>query len=125
LAKLERLLAWILLLSVAGLVLFTFARAALISLSPGYEEYANRIPFDSASWQDEDQVYSDNPVRLRMVDDLLKRYQLVGISKAKIDELLGPPTKTEKFGDYDYVYWLGPERGFIRIDSEWLGIKFQ
>jgi hypothetical protein len=23
------------------------------------------------------------------------------------------------------VYWLGPERGFISIDSEWLGIKFK
>jgi len=47
------------------------------------------------------------------------------MSRTDIDQLLGRPPKTEYFSDYDYVYWLGPERGFIRIDSEWLCIKFK
>ena len=27
------------------------------------------------------------------------------------------------FREYDYVYWLGPERGAISIDSEWSVLK--
>jgi hypothetical protein len=34
--------------------------------------------------------------------------------------ILGEPDKTEYFRDWDMVYWLGPERGFMSIDSEWL-----
>ena len=38
--------------------------------------------------------------------------------------MLGKPTATNYFKDeYDMVYWLGPERGFIGIDSEWLAIS--
>jgi len=28
------------------------------------------------------------------------------------------------FKEYALVYWLGAERGFIRIDSEWLVVNF-
>jgi len=61
-----------------------------------------------------------NPIRLRMVDDLLRRHQLQGMSVPEIESLLGPADRTEKFRNYDMVYWLGPERGFMSIDSEWL-----
>jgi len=71
------------------------------------------------------QTCNVNPIRLRMIDDLLGRHQLVGKSKAEIDELFGVPPEGSFFEGYDYVYWLGPERGFIRIDSEWLAIKFE
>jgi hypothetical protein len=88
------------------------------------EEYFSRIRFDSAAWKDAFREDGWNPVRLRMVDDLLSRHRLVGMSTEEIDELLGPATPTGHFGAYDYVYWLGPERSFISIDSEWLGLKF-
>lgn len=93
---------------------------------PDLREYFNRIPFDSATWKDPTLVHSSGaPVRIRMVDDLLWRYRLVGMSRSKIDELLGPPTQTGYFGAYDYVYWLGPERSYFSIDSEWLVIKIR
>jgi hypothetical protein len=38
--------------------------------------------------------------------------------------LLGTPPPTAYFRDYQFVYWLGPERGFMSIDSEWLAIRF-
>lgn len=60
-----------------------------------------------------------------MVDDLLARYELVGMTRDKVDELLGVPPETAYFTGFDYVYWLGPERGFISIDSEWLCIDFE
>ena len=31
--------------------------------------------------------------------------------------------KTNYFADYQLVYWLGPERGFISLDSEWLAVR--
>ena len=65
-----------------------------------------------------------DPVRLRMVDDLLAHHRFIGMPRAELADLLGPPTPIDKFGDWDLVYWLGPERGSIRIDSEWLVFKF-
>jgi hypothetical protein len=36
---------------------------------------------------------------------------------------LGEPKPQDFFVDYDLVYVLGPERGFISIDYEWLVIN--
>ena len=58
-----------------------------------------------------------------MVNDLFQQ-QLVGMSRIEIDELLGIPPRTGYFSICDYVYSLGPERGLIAIDSEWLCIRF-
>ncbi len=58
-----------------------------------------------------------------MVDDLLNGHKLVGMDRASVVELLGEPTLTSYFHEYDLVYWLGPERGLWSIDSEWLVMK--
>lgn len=109
-----------------GLALVYVSFIGYILLGPAVSDYTHRTQFDSASWKNEQLVDNwENPIRLRMVDDLLKKHELVSMSKNQIDELLGVPKPTGYFSDYDYVYWLGPERGFISIDSEWLGIKFQ
>jgi len=90
--------------------------------------YAGNIStrFDSEAWKaslarDDD---DDNPVRLQMVDSLLDQYHLQGMSREQIVALLGKPPETRYFKDSDFVYWLGPERGAFRIDSEWLTIRF-
>lgn len=77
--------------------------------------------FDSDAWKS---VAGNDPSRLAMVDDLLARRKLVGMTRAAVDELLGVPPNTGYFAEFDYVYWLGPERGFISIDSEWLCVAF-
>lgn len=59
-------------------------------------------------------------VRLHMVDSLIRTKRLDRLRRDQIIALLGPPTKTSKYRDADLVYWLGPERGLISIDSEWL-----
>jgi hypothetical protein len=67
------------------------------------------------------------PPRLCMVDDLMVSGRLMGMSSNQVVELLGPPhDKSFPFGavNCDIHYYLGPERGFIRIDSEWLFLKF-
>lgn len=58
-----------------------------------------------------------------MVDDLLATGRLIGQSRESAVQMLGPADDTPYFRDYDLVYWLGPERGFFSIDSEWLIIK--
>jgi outer membrane protein assembly factor BamE (lipoprotein component of BamABCDE complex) len=62
-------------------------------------------------------------VRLRMADRLIARQMLLGKTRGQVVEMLGEPTSTAYFRDWDMVYWLGPERGFFRIDSEWLVLK--
>jgi hypothetical protein len=55
-----------------------------------------------------------------MVDDLLASGRLNGLTEGRVIELLGPPGGKLP-GFYDH---LGPERGFIRIDSEGLLVEF-
>ncbi len=64
--------------------------------------------------------------RVDMVDDLLEKYELMGMTKEEIVLLLGEATDTEYFKtENNMVYYLGPERGWIRIDSEWLVLEIQ
>jgi hypothetical protein len=109
---------------VAGYVASNVAICLLLLLGPVLEDYGQRARFDSTAWKASEGSWQ-NPVHFRMVDDLLQRYKLQGMPRQEIEKLLGKPPETEYFRDYDYVYWLGPERGFISIDSEWLCIKFE
>ena len=62
--------------------------------------------------------------RVYMVDDLLNKYELVGKTKDEVNTLLGTPTATDySKNENNMVYYLGDERGFISIDSEWLVIS--
>lgn len=74
-------------------------------------------------WMDTSLAYSRLAVRGCMVDDLLERYELRGMTRAEVVALIGEPPKSDYFRSYDLVYWLGPERGLIGIDSEWLVMK--
>jgi hypothetical protein len=80
---------------------------------------ARPLPFDRAAWNAEAEGIDDFR-RHRMADWLLKRQRLVGLSRAEIVSMLGEPTKTSHFREYDLVYVLGNERGWMSIDSEWL-----
>jgi hypothetical protein len=80
------------------------------------------LPFDRAVWNAE-AADLDDFRRHRMADWLLKERRLVGMSRAEIVSMLGEPTDTSHFRDYDLVYVLGGERGWMSIDSEWLLMK--
>ncbi len=85
------------------------------------QERLNRREFDSTEWKNTKNV--TNNIRIRMVDDLLRRHHLNGMSREQVTALIGEPDKTEYFKNSDMVYWLGPERGFMNIDSEWLVVR--
>lgn len=77
--------------------------------------------FDKAGWlADGDQ--GKGP-RLLMADRLLASNALLKKTRVEVIDLLGAPPPTEYFSNWDMVYWLGPERGWIRIDSEWLVLR--
>lgn len=105
-------------LSLVAYVVAEFSRPVL-------SEYANRLRFESAAWKAERRASDPMwPVRLRMVDDLLARISLAGMTREAVIELLGPPDNTPYFAAPGrMVYYLGPERGMFRIDSEWLVVE--
>jgi hypothetical protein len=106
-----------------GLAILFLLVLGLIAF-PMIDDYAHRIPFDSTMWKDSTRVFvgSEWPPRLCMVDDLLARHRLVGMRRPEIVSLLGDSPPKRYFRNHSLVYWLGPERGFIRMDSEWLAI---
>jgi hypothetical protein len=77
--------------------------------------------FDPTAWKDE--VKMQQGCRLEMADWLIEKGTLHNKTRAEVIELLGEPPKTGYFKDWDLVYWLGDERGFISIDSEWLVVR--
>lgn len=80
--------------------------------------------FDSKTWKDLEQTNQAPYVRRPMADELLEQRALHGKTRAEVLDMLGEPTESEYFADWDVVYWLGPQRGFMAIDSEWLVIRF-
>src|SRR5262245_45306517 len=90
-----------------------------------HPEIPRSLAFDEASWrQGQTAVTNQNAPRLPSADGLLASGILNGKPKEEVLNILGPVTDTNKFADHGLVYWLGPERGFISIDSEWLVIDF-
>lgn len=74
--------------------------------------------FDSHTWRDESKVQQG--VRLGMADQLIADRTLLCKTRTEVVELLAEPPPTAYFADWDLVYWLGPERGYIRsIRSGW------
>lgn len=110
-----------------GTLAVPFLLVAWFVGAPVVEEYVHRREFDAEIWRDPDSVEHDVmwPPRLCMIDDLLASGRLDGMHEADLLELLGEPhDKSFPFGaaSCDLHYRLGPERGFMRIDSEWLFI---
>jgi hypothetical protein len=109
---------------VVGAVVYLAGGVAWMIGAPKTEDYRHRQPFDSRAWKLDESANREWPTRLRMADDIVDRRILVDKTKTEVLELLGPATPTDKWRSWDLVYWLGPERGFIRIDSEWLVVRF-
>jgi hypothetical protein len=108
------------LLLVAGLIatLCMVGAVAWFLFGDTIQEHLRRRPFDAAAWKGEKTLTND--VRIRMVDDLLRHHNFRGMTREQLTTILGESDKTGYFKEWNMVYWLGPERGFISIDSEWL-----
>jgi hypothetical protein len=119
-----RRVVWILAAALATPVaLYGLARAYVET--PSIADRTHRLAFDAQAWRTRSaDAGQDWPTGLRMVDSLLERRLLDGLTRAQVVELLGPVDDTSKWREWDLVYHLGPERkALIRIDSEWLVIR--
>jgi len=79
--------------------------------------YAPSREFSKEEWLDKKEQ------RVELVDDLIDRKMLDGLTENEVLELLGEPEKNNyyfKSLEWDFIYYLGLERGLFRIDSEWL-----
>jgi hypothetical protein len=68
--------------------------------------------FDRAAWQAD--AMAETGVRKAMADRLLAHRTLVSKTRAEVVDLLGEPSSTEYFREWDLVYRLGMERGVHR-----------
>ena len=75
-------------------------------------------PFDREAWLDA----AEDPegARYLMVEDLLDRGLVQGLSMDAAEKLLGPATDTQHFAGAGPCWYLGPEPSFLGIDSAWL-----
>lgn len=73
-------------------------------------------PFEPAAWAAADLMAS---TRAEMAEDLVASGRLLGKSRSEVVALLGAPTPTDKWRDYDLIYVIGPDL----IDFEWLLIR--
>lgn len=131
-------------------ILFAGLAAAVLVTAPvlryaiwfGYcwiRERLSRVPFEAEAWKGYERPFGSRlksiletnywayklPVRLRMVDDLMKRQILRGKTRAEVIALLGEKVEKTYFQEWDLVYFLGPGRyGDAIGDSEWLVIRF-
>jgi len=90
------------------------ATVAWYAMPPG-------VAFDGQAWRSREQTWDDSAAR--MADRLIAQSTLQGMTRSEVVSLLGTPPQTRYFSDWDLVYWLGPERGFFSIDSEWLVVR--
>lgn len=105
---------WKLALAIVVAVLLGGIVAVRLVWFPGRE-------FDAAGWKADAETGSG--VRLEMADRLLARRTLHGLTRAEVTDLLGEPPRTDYFTNWDLVYWLGPERGYLALDYEWLAVR--
>lgn len=113
----------------AGILFAWVAFIGNIIFGPSVEYFFVQENFDAVIWRQEGVAPSDGdwPPRLCMAEDLISSGHLTGLKKAAVFDLIGEPRAGNyRFGEPDssLVYYLGPERGFIRIDSEWLVVSF-
>ena len=102
---------------VAGIVVLAIAAYWVVFKVP--------LPF-VASWWDVDTVHGTTlQTRYRIADRLASSGRLDHMNREEVIALLGEPVKdVKRMGNHDLIYVLGPERGLISIDHEWLLIDF-
>lgn len=109
--------------SVIALILLLFTGLFFGLTYDVWKGWWNRTSFDSAKWKVGSLAKSKEPIRSYMIDDLLMKHKLEGMTRDEIITLLGEPDDYPSFGGWDLQYYLGPERGLISLDLEWLVIR--
>ena len=125
-STLRRVLTVVIGVPVALVALYLLLFVGFFILGPSADDYSQRLTFDGKAWRDGSlDQNAEWPTRQRIVDDLVAKRRLDGLTREQLLTLLGPADQTDMWRDWHVVYWLGRERtGIIRADSEWLVIRF-
>lgn len=101
---------------------FTACVLIVIANAVAHAVWYPKREFDRTVWLD------DSPHQIRrkqqMADWLMAQNRLVGQKRADIVEQLGEPSFVEIFNDWHVAYWLGRERTFVGVTSEWLVMRY-
>lgn len=88
-----------------------------------YFAHFDSVQWKQAAWEAKEGNHSES--RICMVDDLLRTHRLVGLSRQELENLLGKPNDLESAQTKsEYLYYLGPERSYLSVDSDWLDVIF-
>ena len=101
-------------------VAFGISVAFVLAIIIASVAYHDKHTFSTSKWLD------DPEGRTAIVDDLLEKNELVGMSEDDVLSLLGEPDNYYGYFNADnrYVYYMGAERGLFGIDSEWMILDF-
>tara|TARA_B100000959_G_C14780641_1_gene541368 strand:+ start:463 stop:855 length:393 start_codon:yes stop_codon:yes gene_type:complete len=103
------------------LILLVLVGLAFFSITVLFDDGVDQINFDSDVWKNTPAEFSLESTRLKMVDDFLDKYFIVGMFRDEVISLIGEPDQTEYFKSYEMVYMLGQETdSYFAIDSQWL-----
>jgi outer membrane protein assembly factor BamE (lipoprotein component of BamABCDE complex) len=86
--------------------------------------FISPLPFVASWWNVDYERGTSLKTRYRVADRLASSGRLVGMTRTEVIALLGTPPGSDKFQDHGLVYVLGPGRGWIAIDYEWLLVDF-
>jgi hypothetical protein len=119
-----------------GIALICLAASPFVllwALNFGYIKWeeSHDIKFDRDLWMkgDRKKIYSatagsiDAP-RIKMYRDLIQKGVLIGKTKPEILELLGESDDFPFRDPWGFNYWLGLQRGPMKMDSAWLAMRF-
>jgi hypothetical protein len=107
---------------IATLTILYILFVSTIVFKPHVYNYFNRTEFNQEQWKTWVETESAMSLRWNMVHDLTSEYELVGMTRQEIINLLGPPdNENQKF--HTSSYYLGMA-GF-GIDTGSLIIKFK
>lgn len=89
------------------------------------------IDFDLKLWGQgsRERLYSEfatkiDAPRIKMCRDIITKKLIVGKTKAEIVDLLGRPDNYPFKEPWGFNYWVGLQRGPMKMDSAWLAIRF-
>jgi len=73
------------------LILGFFIFIGVLTFMPEINSYRDRTEFDSKKWRSWEQTVGEPSLRWNMIHDLESKYNLKGMTKTKLTELLGMP----------------------------------
>lgn len=115
------------------LVLFFMAAlmfAAIVLYGHYYTQWeeSHDIAFDLERWHNGSRAmvnqHQEARYRISMYRDFIARQPWRGKTIVQLEAWLGKPDHFPFPDGWDFNYWLGPQRGPLKVDSAWLCFKF-